>query len=54
MGDDYAWALNPDTVFDDASPDVLTGGAGSDWFLFRSDGRNRAADKTAADAVLAL
>ena len=28
------FALNPSTVFDDGANDVLTGGAGKDWFLF--------------------
>ena len=28
------FALNTSTVFDDAANDVLTGGAGKDWFLF--------------------
>jgi len=34
-------ALTPDTdVFDDNAVDILTGNAGTDWFLFNNDGPN--------------
>jgi hypothetical protein len=36
--------FNSSTVFDDGEADVLTGNAGSDWFLFDRAGRNRIAD----------
>jgi Ca2+-binding RTX toxin-like protein len=36
--DNDSFFLNAVTVFDDADRDVLTGSAGTDWFLFNADG----------------
>jgi Ca2+-binding RTX toxin-like protein len=42
--------LGAGTVFDDAATDVLTGTAGSDWFLFNgAAGRTSVTDKTSSD-----
>lgn len=37
------------TVLDDGTTDVLTGGAGTDWFLFNNDGDNEATKDKATD-----
>jgi Ca2+-binding RTX toxin-like protein len=53
VGTGGAVKLGAGTVFDDAATDILTGSAGSDWFLLAAGG-NTITDLAAADRITAV